>query len=99
MGATPTPRQEGAQGRIHELLAELCEVIGPHGDGQADYEPGDAPVGTPTLWEWCVVACWVDDDRADFVTVTPAAGMLTHHTLGLLRAALAYGDYDVAGTR
>jgi hypothetical protein len=89
-----TPRQEGAQQRIHELLAELGEIIGPSGDGQAEYEPGDEPSGNPTLWEYVVVCCWVDDDRKDFVTMVPAAGMLDHHAVGLLRAALALGHYD-----
>lgn len=97
--ATPTPRQEHAQWRIHELLAELAEIIGPHNDGQIDYEPDDAPTGTPTLWEYVVAACWIDDDRKDFITVIPAAGMLNHHTVGLLRAALAYGDYEPTATR
>jgi hypothetical protein len=92
-----TPRQEAAQQRVHELLAELVEIIGPNSDGLVDYEPGEEPSGAPTLWEWCVVCCWVDDDRKDFITVVPAAGMLNHHTVGLLRAALAYGDYDAVG--
>ena len=90
----PTPRQEHAQQRIHELLAELVEIIGPNSDGQADHEPGDEPTGKPTLWEYIVVCCWVDDDRQDWVTVIPAAGMLTHHTIGLLRAGLNHGEYD-----
>jgi hypothetical protein len=93
----PTPRQEDAQQRIHELLADLVEIIGPRGDGQAEFEPGDEPSGKPTLWEYVVVGCWVDDDRNEFVTVVPAAGMLTHHAVGLLRAALALGGYDVCG--
>jgi hypothetical protein len=94
----PTPGQEDAQGRIHELLAELADLIGPNADGQADYDPGTGPVGKPTLWEHVVVCCWVDDDRQDWVTVIPAAGMLNHHTVGLLRAGLAYGDrYDAVG--
>lgn len=97
MPLAPTPRQEAAQQRIHELLAELVEIIGPNGDGQADYEPGDGPTGTPTLWEYALVCCWIDDDRKDYVTVIPAAGMLNHHTVGLLRAGLAYGDYEPAG--
>ena len=92
-----TPRQEHAQQRIHDLLAELTEIVGPNGDGQADYEPGDVPAGKPLLWEWVVCCCWVDDDRQDWVTVIPAAGMLTHHVGGLLRAGLAHGTYDVVG--
>jgi hypothetical protein len=90
----PTPRQEDAQQRIHELLAELVEIIGPSSDDQVEYEPGDEPSGKPTLWEYVAVCCWVDDDRQDWVTVVPAAGMLNHHAVGLLRAGLAHGDYD-----
>lgn len=92
-----TPRQEHAQQRLHELLAELVDIIGPHNDGQADYEPGDEPAGTPTLWDYVVVACWVDDDRKDFVTVVPGPGMLNHHVVGLLHAGLTYGNYEPAG--
>ena len=92
----PTLRQEAAQQRIHELLAELVDIIGPAGDGVAEYEPGEEPTGTPTLWEYALVCCWIDDDRKDFVTVAPTAGMLNHHTTGLLRAGLAYGDYEPA---
>jgi hypothetical protein len=92
-----TPRQRDAQQRIHELLAELAELIGPHNDGQTDYDPGDGPAGTPTLWEYVVACCWLDDDQQDWVTVVPAAGMLTHHTAGLLRAALTHAQYDPAG--
>lgn len=92
----PTSRQEDAQRRIHELLAELADIVGPNLDG-IGYEPGDGPSGNPTLWEYVVVGCWVDDDRQDWVTVVPAAGMLTHHVLGLLRAGLAHGNYDAIG--
>jgi hypothetical protein len=101
MGAMPTPRQRDAQRRIHELLAELVDIIGPSGDGQADYEPGDEPTGNPTLWEYVVVCCWVDDNTKDFVTAIPAAGMLTHHATGLLQAALALDTDPIAddGTR
>ena len=90
----PTARQEHAQQRIHELLAELAEIIGPSCDGQAGYEPADAPARKATLWEYVVVCCWVDDDRQDWVTVIPAAGMLTHHTVGLLRAGLVHADFE-----
>ena len=79
-----------AQQRLHKVLAELRDVIGP---GPAD-PAGDGPSGKPTLWEYVVVCCWLDDDRQDWVTLVPAAGMLTHHVSGLLRAGLAYGDYD-----
>lgn len=86
---TPSPRQEAAQQRIAELLAELAHIIGP--DDTDD--PDDVAVaGKPTLWDFVVVASWVDDERQDWLTVTPAAGMLTHHTAGLLHAGL-----DVVG--
>lgn len=91
-----TPRQEDAQRRIHELLAELTEIIGPNGDGLAEYEPGEGPSGKPTLWEYAIACCWVDDDRKSFITVVPYAGMLTHHTVGLLnQAALEYGGLEL----
>ena len=92
---SPTPRHAHAQRRIHELLAELADIIGPGGDDLTD--PEDRPSGRPTLWEWVTVCCWVDDDRQDWMTVIPAAGMLTHHVVGLLRAGLAHGTYDVIG--
>lgn len=85
-----TPRQENAQRRVAELLAELTDIIGPADDGQADRPEG------VTLWDWTVVACWIDKDRQDFYTVLPAEGMLTHHVAGLLRAGLAYAALDPA---
>lgn len=90
-----TPRQEDAQRRIHALLTELAEIIGPDDDGQADWEPGEAPQGTLTLWEWGICCYWVDGASRDFYTVLPASEMPQHHTVGLLRAALAY--YEAAG--
>jgi hypothetical protein len=89
-----TPRQEEAQARVHKLLAGLVDVVGPLADGQTDFAPGEGPVGSLTLWEFAVVGCWVDDDGKEFVSVLPAAGMLNHHTVGLLHAALAYGAYE-----
>lgn len=86
-----TPREE-AQQRIHELVAELAEIVGPNEDGQAEWEPGEEPSGTLTLWDWVVVGCWVDDNRKSWLSVTPAAGMIHHHTIGLLHDALAYGE-------
>jgi hypothetical protein len=83
----PTPRQDDAQRRIHELLAELAEIIGPNGDAGPD-DLGDGPSGKPALWDWALVCCWLDDDRQDWRTVIPAPGMLTHHVTGLLQAGL-----------
>jgi hypothetical protein len=92
-----TQRQEAAQQRIHELLAELVEIVGPDSDGQAGYEPGEGPSGNPTLWEWVTVCCWVDDAQQDWVTIVPASGMLSHHISGLLRdAERQHGNYDQA---
>lgn len=87
-----TPGQEAAQQRIHELLAELTEVIGPNYDGEGGYEPGEEPTGASVLSEYVVAAIWVDGDDDDFVTVLSSAGMKNHHTIGLLRVALADAD-------
>ncbi len=82
-----TTERERAQRRIDELLSELVDAIGP----AAECEPGDEPSGTPILVEYVVVACWVDEASESFTTVTPAAGMIHHHTLGLLADALGLG--------
>lgn len=92
----PTPRQGDAQARLFELLEELADIIGPAAGG-GEFGPGDGPTGAPTLWEFVVVACWVDDDRQDWLTVTPAAGMLTHHVGGLLQAGLVEAEYVPVG--
>lgn len=94
MGQALTPRQVDAQQRVHELLTELVEIIGPSDDGQAEYERGEEPSGKPTLWEHVTVCHWVDEDRNDFYTVLPGAAMPMHHTVGLLHAGLTYGNYD-----
>ena len=93
----PTSRQSEAQARIHELLVELANIVGPDADVGPDVEPGERPTGTPTLWEYAVVCCWVDDARQDWVTVVPASGMLTHHIGGLLRAGLSQCEYEISG--
>lgn len=80
-----TDDQKFAQLRIHELLAELVDIIGPRGEGAADYDPGDEPAGDLTLAEYVVVCCWVDEKGEDFPIAVPgAAGMLPHHVGGLL---------------
>lgn len=81
----PAPAQKAAQERIHALLTELAEIVGPNGWDLADSD--DRPTGKPTLWEWVTVCNWVDDEQQDWVTIIPASGMLTSHITGLLRDA------------
>lgn len=91
----PTERQEWAQNRIHDLLAELAELIGPAGDGQAeeDLDPDEMPQGAVLLPEWVTVMSWVDETGAGFTTRTMSPGLASHHLSGLLHDGLwRFGD-------
>jgi len=88
----PTPEQEQAQNRIHDLLAGLVDLIGPNLGGQADAEvdPEDMPQGAVFLGEWVAVLHWVDETGQSFTTRIESANLLAHHRVGLLHEGL-YG--------
>lgn len=77
---------EDPQHRLHELLLELSDIIGP----QAFYPEH---VNTPAmLSEWVSVLLWVDQNGAPFITQIGSRNLLEHHAVGLLHSAL-YGDF------
>jgi hypothetical protein len=84
-----TSRQEAAQHRLGELLAELTDILGPAQDGEADFDALDGPRGQLLLAEWVLVGCWVDDVGEAFTAITPSTGMLSHHGVGLMQMAIA----------
>lgn len=86
----PTPAQETAQHRIHELLSELADQVGPWGDGAAEdeLEPEDQPQGQVFLSEWAAVLYWVDQEGDGFSTRITSANLPAHHRAGLLHEGL-----------
>lgn len=86
----PTPEQERAQNRVHDLLAELVDVIGPRFDGQAELDVDDMPQGSVFLGEWVFVGSWIDETGAGFTTRIESPNLLPHHRVGLLHEGL-YG--------
>lgn len=88
----PTPDQERAQNRIHDLLAELVDLIGPRLDGDPEGEAidnlADLPQGAVFLSEWALVAAWVDEEGHTFTTRWGAPNMPLHHLVGLLHEGL-----------
>jgi hypothetical protein len=88
-----TPAQVVARDRVHDLLAELVDLVGPAFDGAGDIEPGEGPVGQVFLSEWALVASWVDEDGDGFITRITSANLPAHHLTGLLHEGL-YGFDD-----
>lgn len=90
----PTVEQEKAQNRIHDLLSELVDLIGPRLDGDPDNEAidslADLPQGAVFLNEWALVAAWMDEDGHTFTTRWGSVRMPFHHLVGLLHEGL-YG--------
>lgn len=85
-----TPAQIQARDRIHDLLAELADLIGPAFDGEGDMEPGEEPTGAVFLSEWVLVSSWVDQEGEGFMTRITSANLPGHHQVGLLHEGL-YG--------
>lgn len=86
-----TPAQREAQERIHVLLNELAEAIGPSG---WEDEPGTPPGANVLLSEWVIVANWLDaSDDAGYLTRFGSANLQTAHRVGLLHEGL-YGFDD-----
>lgn len=91
----PTPEQRKAQNRIHDLLTELADIVGPSFDGQAeeDLDPDEMPQGAVFLGEWVMVMSWMDETGSSFTTRIESANLLMHHRKGLLHEGLwGFGD-------
>lgn len=86
-----TPAQKEAQNRVHDLLAELAEVIGPDFDGEHGLD--EPPYGSTFLSEWILVLAWVDEAGSGFTTRIGSPNLLHHHQVGLLHEGLyGFGD-------
>lgn len=87
-----TPEQVIARDRIHDLLAELADLIGPTFGGQAaeELDADEMPQGQVFLGEWITVLAWVDETGESFLTRIGSANLLSHHRAGLLHEGL-YG--------
>lgn len=85
-----TPEQSTARDRIHDLLVELGDLVGPAFGGQAAEELGadEMPQGQVFLGEWVAVLSWVDEDGEGFLTRIGSANLLGHHRAGLLHEGL-----------
>lgn len=87
-----TPEQVVARDRVHDLLNELADLVGPAFSGQAanDLDDDQLPVGQVFLGEWVAVMSWVDEDGDGFLTRIGSSNLLNHHRVGLLHEGL-YG--------
>lgn len=89
----PTPEQQAAQNRIHDLLAELADLIGPKFDDESGLDPDELPEGSVFLGEWVAVLSWIDETGDSFTTRITSANLLQHHRVGLLHEGLyGFGD-------
>lgn len=89
MSSGLTPAQQAGRDRIHDLLAELADLVGPSLDGQVDDDPDiDAPSGQVFLSEWVSVMSWTDEDGESYLTRISSANLLDHHRTGLLHEGL-----------
>lgn len=91
MAERVTPEQREAQDRIHALLTELADAVGPAGwDGE-----GGAVTGSNVLLsEWVIMANWLNaDDGEGYITRFASARLQSAHRVGLLHEGL-YGFDD-----
>jgi hypothetical protein len=85
----PSPEQESAQNKVHDLLASLAAVWGPGTPGSDDdLAVEDEPEGAVFLSEWVVVAAWVDETGKNFVSRYGSPSLPGHHMKGLLHDGL-----------
>jgi len=84
-----SPAQVVAQERIHNLLGELADAIGPASwPGEED---GVAEGANVLLSEWVIVAQWMDAaDGAGYTTRIGSHRLQTAHRVGLLHEGI-YG--------
>lgn len=83
----PSAEMEAARNRIHDLLAELADILGPGADG-AELEAGEDPEGQLFLSEWVIVTAWVDETGHSFTSRYGSPGIALHHLKGLLHEGL-----------
>ncbi len=86
-----TPEQRQAQQRIHDLLGELRDAVGPAGWG----EDGGAPEGANVLLsEWVIMANWLDVESGEgYLTRFTSSNLQAAHRVGLLHEGLyGFGD-------
>lgn len=83
-----TPLQREARERVHDLLAELADVLGPGGyDG---FDDGEGPTGRVFLNGWVMMLAWVDEEGETFLTRQGSANLPAYQRVGLLHEGL-YG--------
>lgn len=86
-----TEEQKAARDRVHALLSELSEYIGPSAPWPEDTERADP--GTWQISEWVIVANWTRmEDGDNFLTRFGSENLLAHHRTGLLYVGLY--DFD-----
>jgi hypothetical protein len=88
-------QQAAAQNRIHDLLTELADIVGPNFDGAAaeELDVDEQPEGSVFLGEWVMVMSWMDEAGESFMTRIGSANLLSHHRVGLLHEGLhGFGD-------
>jgi hypothetical protein len=85
------PEQAVAQQRIHDLLGELADLVGPAAWHDDPDEPGP-PAGTRmVISEWVIVANWMDIETGDgYLTRFGSHRLQSAHRVGLLHEGL-YG--------
>ena len=73
-----SPDAVDARDRVHDLLVELAELIGP------------AAASERAVWleEWTLVAAWVDERGTSHLTRLMSAHLAPHRRSGLLHAGL-----------
>lgn len=77
--------------RVHDLLAELADLIGPaYGATLDEIDVDDLPTGSVFLGEWAAVLSWVDETGEAFLTRISSVNLLGHHRDGLFHQGL-YG--------
>ena len=89
-----SPEQKAAQTRIHDLLGELVDLVGPAAWHDDPDEPGPPAGANVLLSEWVIVANWIDIEQGDgYLTRFGSAKLQSAHRVGLLHEGL-YGFAD-----
>lgn len=88
-----TEEQKEARQKVHVLLSELADLIGPAGmmdiEDFGDNEEVEPPPTGVFLNEWVLVINWTSvDDGESYITRLGSENMPIHHRTGLLYEAL-----------